>query len=437
MKSKRILLILLAVIFNLAFFTNVSAESEFNVVNGGNDIKVDIDGSFVVFNEETDYPFQDEEGRVFIPFKAVMEEFGCNVVWDKERSVAVAVKDAVIVEVPPNQNYIRQNGFKIVMDSNTVLKENKLYVPIRVIFETFGAEVNWNQAAKTVIVKSLNADMKLMTVHFIDVEHGDSILIDYDEYEVLIDAGISNNSELISDYIKPYVDGSLDLLIATHSHKDHVGGLPKIFEDYEVSRVIDSGSSLDTPEWYAYAQALLKEDCIISYDEDETIDISEGVQLRIIEALDGQSKENNNSVSALIKFNNVSILFTGDNQVEAEEIISQKVGKVDVFKASHHGSYNANSEALLEVIRPEYIVISAGKGVNYTHPHASALKRMFDIGSTVYGTFKSGTIILKTNGVSYSFETIPSEDRYLAKPLVPLQLIDAGTYQKNVDHFIK
>lgn len=274
-----------------------------------------------------------------------------------------------------------------------------------------------------------SADIELMEVHFIDVGHGDSIFIDYGNYEILIDAGDTSKGKLVSQYINPYIEDDLDLVIATHAHKDHVGGLPQIFQDYQVNKVIDSGSFLDTKEWRAYKESVENEpDCMISYDVDWNIGIGDKVQINIIEALDGQKNENNNSVTALLTYNNVSVLLTGDNEAEAEAIIAQKVGEVDVFKGAHHGSYNANSKKLLNIIRPRYVVISAGEGENYNHPHDTALRRMFNVGAIVYGTFKSGTIVMRTDGDLYSFDTAISERATSSKPIIPLQIIDSGNY---------
>lgn len=392
-------------------------------------ISLDIDGNDVAFSETSGQPFLDENQRTQVPFRIAMESYGCLVNWNEETQTATAQKDGITVEVPLGQKYIKKNGVEIITDTASLMKNDRVYLPIRAVAEAFGGEVRWNQGTGTVIIASPEGAGDFVTVHFIDVGHGDSIFIDYGEYEVLIDGGVTSSGAVISEYIKPYVDGDLELLIATHSHMDHVGGLPKIFEDYQVNRVIESGSSLDTPEWHAYEEALRAEpNCIITTDEDEIIQIAEGVELKIIEILDNQENENNNSVTALLTVGKVTVLLTADSQSEAEAVILQKVGKTDVFKGGHHGSFNANSKELLDVIKPQYTVISAGRGMNYNHPHAAALKRLIAAQTTLYGTFKSGTVVMKTNGNSYSFETAD-----LGRILIPLQLSDAGTYQNNID----
>jgi beta-lactamase superfamily II metal-dependent hydrolase len=243
-------------------------------------------------------------------------------------------------------------------------------------------------------------------VSFIDVGQGDSILIDDGSYEVLIDAGTADKGETVSNYIKPYVDGDLDLMIATHAHADHVGGLTRVLQDYQVDEIIDSGDTATSKAWTNYhAAAAAEPNCKITDDCDMTVSMENGASIQIIEALDGDKNLNNDSVAALFTYGNVKVLLTGDNEQEAEAVLAKKVGDVDVFKAAHHGSGTANSMTLLSVIKPEYVVVSCGVGNTYGHPHIEALQNFAAAGATVYGTEKSGTIVMTTDGATYSFST--------------------------------
>lgn len=245
-----------------------------------------------------------------------------------------------------------------------------------------------------------------ITVSFIDVGQGDSVFIDAGTYEVLIDAGTADKGETVSNYIRPYVDGDLELVIATHAHADHVGGLTRVLQDYQVDEIIDSGDTAASKSWTNYrAAAQAEPDCAFLPDSDMTIDLPDGARIQIIEALDGDKNLNNDSVTALLTFGSFRALFTGDNEQEAEAVLAGRVGDVDVFKAAHHGSRTANSMTLLSAITPEYVVVSCGVGNTYGHPHAEALRNFAAVGAAVYGTEKSGTIILTTDGSTYSFNT--------------------------------
>jgi len=245
-----------------------------------------------------------------------------------------------------------------------------------------------------------------VTVSFIDVGQGDSVFIDDGTYEVLIDAGTADKGRLVSDYIKPYVDGDLDLVVATHAHADHVGGLTQVINDYKVDEIIDSGDTAESKAWQNYhAAAVSEQDCRFIADCDMTVSMANGAYMQIIEALDGDANLNNDSVCALFTCGKVKVLFTGDSEAAAEAVIAQKVGDVDVFKAGHHGSRTANTMALLSVIKPEYVVVSCGAGNTYGHPHTQALENFASVGAVTYGTVKSGTVVMTTDGTTYSFNT--------------------------------
>lgn len=259
-----------------------------------------------------------------------------------------------------------------------------------------------------------------LTVSFIDVGQGDSVFIDDGTFEVLIDAGTENQGGAVSDYIRPMVDGDLDLVIATHVHADHVGGLARVLADYQVDEIVDSGDTADSGAWTDYHNAALAEpDCEFIPDRDMTVSMKNGASIQIIEALDGDKNPNNDSVAALFTYGNVKVLLTGDNEREAEAVLAAKVGDVDVFKAAHHGSRTANSMALLNIIKPEYVVVSCGADNPYGHPHLAALQNFAAVGATVYSTEKSGTVVMTTDGLTYSFNTSNA-----------LTLADAGDQQK-------
>jgi competence protein ComEC len=365
---------------------------------------IKIDGQNVQFTEASGSPFIDQANRTQVPFRQTMEQFGCTVSWDKVNRIAIAEKNGVTVQVPIEVAYIIKNGQQITNDTAALIKDNRTYLPIRAVLEAFGADVSWDGSTQTVVAYSEKGQK--MTIHFIDVGQGDSILIDYGSYEALIDAGNNADGPRVVNYIKPYIDGNLDLMIATHAHEDHIGGLDYVLEAYQVDKVIDSGDTSDTDTFNDYLTAVTAEpNCNYMADEDMTIDMGIGASLKIIEALDGDSNVNNDSVIALLDYNNFEALFPGDSESAAEAASLSKLYDVDVLKAGHHGSRTASSQSFLNIIKPETVIISAGLGNQYGHPHLEALQRFAGIGASVYGTFKSGTIVLTTYGNSYSLNT--------------------------------
>ncbi len=401
-------------------------------------VAVDVDGERINFSKYLGEPFIDDNSRTLVPLRITMENLGINVSWDQDSQTAICSKDGINVTVRPGERYIRKNGFEIPIDTEAVNRDSRIYLPIRAVAEAFGAEVSWNQMQRTVIISSPKVKDNIINVHFVDVAHGDCTFIDYGDYEILIDAGYGDQGQNVADYIRPYVSGNLELVIATHAHADHLGGLPKVLENFTVDRIIDSGSSVDTPEYAAYQAAISQAEqkgtkLKHGAREKETITLGDEITLDIMQPMTGAAIENNNCLATLFTYKDVTLLLSADCQEDAEKVLSGKVGMVNVFKAGHHGSFNANSTALLEKIIPEYVIVSAGKGLNYHHPHAAALKRLLKTGCLMYGTFLSGCIVMSTDGASYSFSTKPTPGTYLEKPLQLLRLADAGTYQNNVD----
>ena len=237
------------------------------------------------------------------------------------------------------------------------------------------------------------------------VEDGDTILIDCGTTEVLIDGGDNGAGAAVAAYLAAYVDGPLDYLIATHPDADHIGGLDEVLAAYPVGEVIDSGRTSDTKTYADYWAAVQAEGCTLSYDEDRILPLSDNTVLSLLETGDAWGDSNACSVVAQLTCGNVQVLFTGDMTAQVEAAALPLFGDIDVLKVAHHGSASSTSQAFLDVVRPECAVISYGQGNRYGHPTAQVLQRLLGQGISVYGTGKSGPIVLTTDGTTYSFNT--------------------------------
>lgn len=358
----------------------------------------------IPFSAETGYPFTDTNGRMQVPLRATMEAYGCNTAWNEAEKTVTLKKDSTTVQVPIGKAYLVINGKQKPTDTAALVKDGRTYLPIRAVLEAFGAKVNWD--AKNNILSITQEIDGLLSIHFIDVGQGDAILIDNQDFEVLIDGGNNKDGKAIVAYLKDYIDGNLDLVIATHPDADHIGGLDNVIQAYNVSKIIDSGATKDTKTYQDYWQAAQNEpNCKVLFDADMVLDLGYGASLKIIETGDNYKDVNDNSVVAQLNYREISVLFTGDMEQEAEAASLSKFSKVNVLKAGHHGSKTSSTQRFLDVLKPEYVVISAGKENSYGHPHKAVLERYFNSGATVYGTFRSGTIVMKTDGHSLSFQT--------------------------------
>lgn len=363
-------------------------------------IGVVINGESVVFNHEYGEPFSDSANRIQIPLRIATESLGCTVKWDELSNSAIVEKDGNVITVPVGENYILKNGKKLVNDTKSVAINGRIYLPIRIVAESLGGFVSWDSSTQSVMIDTTS---KLMQVHFIDVGQGDSCLIDYGEYEILIDAGDNNKGCVVCEYIYPYIDGNIELIVATHPDADHIGGMDDVLKKYTVDRIIDSGYLSTTKTYSDYIGAVEDEGCIFEYDSDLSIVMGDGVLFNIIETGDDWGNSNDMSVVSSLTYGNTNVVFTGDISQKVENVNLDKFFNADVLKLAHHGSKTSSSAEFLHSVKPSYAVISAGQGNRYGHPTQEVLHRLSSIGAKVLGTYNSGNIILNINALNYAF----------------------------------
>lgn len=301
---------------------------------------------------------------------------------------------------------------------------------------------------------STNIDNEGLKVHFIDVNQAEAIFIEFPNGEnMIIDCG--DKSEASQNKFNEYLnscsfaveDGEkvIDYLIITHPHDDHIGGALTLFENYKIKNCIrpnvkslnEKDSSLSetvypneaksTNETYnkiihALANEVVSSGCT-------SITSSKNLQLKsklfVNENLNVDSntwllsflapiadclpyKEganfnyNNYSPIMILEYMGKKIMFTGDAEKAVELDVLENAGNlndldVDILNAGHHGSKTSSSADFLDVVKPEYVVISAGKNNQFNHPNEETLNRFYETGLTnndIYCTSDNGNILV-------------------------------------------
>lgn len=248
-------------------------------------------------------------------------------------------------------------------------------------------------------------DSSELMVHFIDVGQGDSILIDLDTVEILIDGGKQSKAPI--EYLKGYIDGPLDVMIATHSDPEHIAGLIEILESFEVKEIWHNG---EKPNSTIHAGFLA-----IAENEKAKMQIaSTGKEIRagdltldVLYPQNLSNQSNNNSIVLHLKFGETDFLFTGDAEYDAEyEMIQMTIPDVEILKVSHHASKTASSAEFLQRIQPEVAIYMCAdictENNPEQYPHEETISRLDSIGADVYGTDHFDTIIVATDGSSYN-----------------------------------
>jgi competence protein ComEC len=245
-----------------------------------------------------------------------------------------------------------------------------------------------------------------LKVYFIDVGQGDAILIDLKDTEVLIDGG--DRSPGVVQYLKNYVDGPLEIMVATHPHADHIGGLIDVLAAFEVQQIWHNGETATSKTYSDFMSAVNIENAKVDIATRGNVIESDGLSFKVLNPANLKGTVNNNSIVLYLAYGDVDFLFEGDAENEAEGAMLVKsdmpVPDVKILKVGHHGSRTASSSDFLAVTTPEVAIYMAGEGNTYGHPHQETIQALSAIGAKIYGTDVHGSIIVTTDGKAYSLQ---------------------------------
>ena len=250
-------------------------------------------------------------------------------------------------------------------------------------------------------------------VHFLDVGQGDSILIEVTGFTVLIDGGPRSAGQTVVEYLVRRGIRELDLVIGTHPHEDHIGGLIEVLQTFPVKRVIDSGQPHTTRTFDQYLSEIERQvdqgHCTYEIPEEQIIPLGEEVLLHILGPTQDLGSLNDNSVAARLDVGNVSFLFTGDAERRAEEDLLTRGAEVraDVLKVGHHGSRTSSGVAFLDAVSPTHAVIPVGTDNRYGHPAPEVIERLVARGILIFRTDQQGSITFSTDGIHLSVDREP------------------------------
>ncbi|MES2930553.1 MAG: MBL fold metallo-hydrolase [Patescibacteria group bacterium] len=249
---------------------------------------------------------------------------------------------------------------------------------------------------------------RYLKVAFLDIGQGDSIYIEAPNgKQMLIDGG--PNAIVLSRLasVMPFGDRSLDLVLATHTDADHIGGLPAILGKYKVGSFIGNGAESDTKIFQTLEEKISKnkvpkitarKGMHIILDKEKNVYFDILFPDRDI----GGLESNEGSIVGKLTYGESSFMLTGDATLYTENLIMQthiaEVLRSDVLKLGHHGSRTSSSVLFLEKVDPEIAVISAGLHNRYGHPHPDIVERLSRMSIPYISTYEKGTIIFETDG---------------------------------------
>lgn len=241
----------------------------------------------------------------------------------------------------------------------------------------------------------------LFHVYFLDVGQGDSTFIHTPcNNQIIIDGGPDDTVIYELAKIMPFFDRSIDLMVLSHPHADHLNGLLSIIERFTIDNVLISGVLSTDSAYLEFLETLDDSEInVFIANADQTFAFCD-VTLEVIYPLTSielKSYENlnNSSVVMKVQYLDQEILMTGDIEQEVENKLLESGADLnsDILKSAHHGSKTSSGLEFLSKVKPEVAVVSAGKNNSYGHPHPETLKNLEISGvSKIYKTEQYGTI---------------------------------------------
>lgn len=284
----------------------------------------------------------------------------------------------------------------------------------------------WPQWKKSIRVRFIAAAIALLVVcvlvvslipgglevYFLDVGEGDSTFIrTYSGKTILIDGGGSTNptikSKVGESVLIPFLldagVNTIDVVIATHGHTDHIQGLLPVIEQFMVGRLVIP-SIKDEKEFKQLLEvANARKVKVVRCSKGDIIRPDKKTTLEVLHPPPNYYPENlslnNTSIVLKLLYKETEVLFTGDAEIAIEELLTEDnmLLDADVLKVAHHGSDTSTSKGFLKLVKPKAAVVSVGKN-NFGHPSQDVLERLVGNGVLVFRTDESGAVILKSDG---------------------------------------
>ena len=272
---------------------------------------------------------------------------------------------------------------------------------IAIVSTIFGQDV--------IDTSNLNAN-GVIEVSYLDVGQGDAAYIKVNDMDILIDSGSKSDVDKLMKQLEEKNIDDFEIVIATHPHEDHIGGMTKVLQTYKVENFYMPKKEHSTKVFENMIKEVEKQGLKAKVlKEGVKIDIGEGALLETFSPIQ-DSYDNLNNYSPIMKltFGNKSFLFTGDAEKDIEaEVLSKYKDKLDsdVIKFGHHGSSTSSSQSFIEAVSPDYGIISCGVDNSYGHPHKEILKLIQDMNIEAYRTDTQGQITVISDGNNIEIET--------------------------------
>ena len=232
-------------------------------------------------------------------------------------------------------------------------------------------------------------------VRFLDVGQGDAVFIQApNDKNVLYDAGTAYSGTTAK--LREMGVSRVDLMIASHPHADHIGGMPEAIRYFKPNAVIHNSQLHTTRTFERFLESVFYAQSHLLAPRDTVITLGPHTDLHLYALPGGHRGLNDNSVTVVLEHGEFTLSLSGDAEEAQWETLTGQIDPaltpVAVHKSSHHGSRNGDTAEGIGFLRPEHVIISLGKDNRYAHPHREALELYFSVGAYVWRTDCDGYV---------------------------------------------
>lgn len=232
-----------------------------------------------------------------------------------------------------------------------------------------------------------------LELRFFDVGQGAAVLIREGGKAVLVDAGPNG---LVAEQLRTLGVDTLDLVIASHNHADHIGGMAPVFHSVVVRHYLDNGIPHNTDTYNQTVAIVERSGAQYLRATSRRITLGEA-RLRILPPPPDAHDQNTASVGVLVEYGGFRALLTGDSEERelAHWLQHDSIPRVYVLKVPHHGADDGTTPAWANATRPSVAIISASRTNGYGHPTPRTLAIWQSVGAHIYRTDFHGTIVVQ------------------------------------------
>lgn len=265
----------------------------------------------------------------------------------------------------------------------------------------------------------------LLRIDFMDVGQGDAALITSPTGKtVLIDGGPRESATAVTALLRERGVGSIDLVVLTHRHADHLGGIAAVVRTFGARMYMDAAFPHPSPAYAALLDALAAAKVPVrNAERGRKIDLGGGATMTLLGPPEppitrSRSNVNANSVVLRVDYRQVGVLFAADAEANTERWLlgSGAELRASVLKVAHHGSRYSSTRAFLRAVGPKIAVISVGAGNDYGHPAEETLAALARLPARVYRTDLYGTVTVTTDGTRVEVRPARGNQEILASP---------------------